>query len=282
MPNHVHAAYSWGSILITLAILAVGLVYVFGWLKLRREFLNVIGVHRLAEFQAGLLVLWVAVSSPLATLDHQLLTAHMVQHLLLMTVAAPLILLGAPLVVVLHGLPSHAAHSVSRLLGNHKLQKLGRVVAHPAFCWFAGTGTVIAWHIPALFQVGMRSETWHAVEHSSFLAAGLLFWWPVIVPWPSVARWSEWSAPLYLFLATLPCDALSAFLAFCNRVVYPNYVYVHYQSAPRAYVLSPLDDQAMAGALMWAWVTFAYLGPAAVITIRVLSPRRHHSQVEVV
>jgi putative membrane protein len=153
---------------------------------------------------------------------------------------------------------------------------LGRIIAHPAFCWFAGTGTVIAWHVPALFQVGMSSETWHAVEHASFLAAGLLFWWPVIVPWPGVARWSEWSAPLYLFLATLPCDALSAFLAFCNRVVYPHYV-----SPGPVYVLSPLDDQAMAGALMWTWVTFAYLGPAAVITIRILSPRQRHSNVEV-
>jgi putative membrane protein len=277
MSHHLHAANSWGSMLITLAIFAAGLVYVAGWLKLRREFPNVIGVQRLAEFLAGLLVVWVAVSSPLATLDHQFLTAHMVQHLLLMTIAAPLMLLGAPVVAVLQGLPSHAVHSVSRLLGNRKLQKLGRIIAHPAFCWFAGTGTVIAWHIPALFQVGMRSENWHAVEHASFLAAGLLFWWPVIVPWPSVARWCEWSAPLYLFLATLPCDALSAFLTFCNRVVYP-----HYQSAPRAYVLSPLDDQAMAGALMWTWVTFAYLGAAAFITIRALSPRRRHSQVEVV
>jgi putative membrane protein len=277
MSQHVHAAQSWGSILVTLAILVVGLVYTFGWLKLRREFPNVIGVHRLVEFLAGLLVLWIAVSSPLATLDHQLLTAHMAQHLLLMTVAAPLILLGAPVVALLQGLSRRAAHSVSWLLGNRELQKLGRIIAHPAFCWFAGTGTVIAWHIPALFQVGMRSEAWHTVEHASFLAAGLLFWWPVIVPWPSVARWSEWSAPLYLFLATLPCDALSAFLTFCNRVVYPAY-----QSPHRAYVLSPLDDQALAGALMWTWVTFAYLGAAAFITIRVLSPRHRHSNVEVV
>lgn len=277
MAHHIHRAYSWDSILIMLAILALGLVYAFGWLKLRRQFPNVIGVHRLVEFLAGLLVLWIAVSSPLATLDHQLLTAHMVQHLLLMTVAAPLMLLGAPVVALLQGLPRRAAHSVSGFFGNRKLRKLGSIVAHPAFCWFAGTGTVIAWHIPALFQVGMRSETWHAVEHASFLAAGLLFWWPVIVPWPSVARWSEWSAPLYLFLATLPCDALSAFLTFCNRVVY-----LQYQSPHQAYILTPLDDQAMAGALMWTWVTFAYLGVAAVITIRVLSPRRRHSQVEVV
>lgn len=277
MLHAVHASYSWAALPVTLVLVVVAVSYFLGWLKLRREFPNVFGVRRLTEFLTGLFVLWVADASPLATLDHQLLTSHMAQHLLVMTIAAPLILLGAPVVAVLYGLPSHAVHRVFTPFGNPRLQKLGRSIAHPAVCWFAGTGTVIAWHIPALFQTGMHSQSWHAIEHASFLAGGLLFWWPVIIPWPSVARWSEWSAPLYLFLATLPCDALSAFLTFCNRVVYP-----HYQSPHRAFVLSPLEDQAMAGALMWAWVTFAYLIPAAVITIRILSPRRRYAQMEVV
>lgn len=249
--------------------------YTLGWRKLRRECSNVIGVHRFAEFLGGLFVLWVAVASPLATLDHQLLSAHMAQHLLLMTIAAPLILLGAPVITLAHGLPDRGAHRVLELFRDPKLQKLARMPTHPAFCWLAGTGTVIAWHVPTLFQIGMRSESWHAVQHVSFFVAGLLFWWPLIAPWPRVDGWSEWSAPLYLFLATLPCDALSAFLTFCNRVVY-----AHYESAYRAFAFSPLEDQAMAGALMWAWVTFAYLAPAAVITIRILSPGRDPSQVK--
>ena len=177
---------------------------------------------------AGGFALWVAVASPLSVLDHQLLTAHMVQHLLLMMIAAPLILLGAPPI---------------------------RLSLPPAVCWLASTAVVIGWHIPALFELGMQ---WHALEHASFFAAGLLFWWPVIMGKPS------WSIPLYLFLATLPCDALSAFLTFCGRVVYPHYLY-----APGA-----LRDQEVAGALMWIAVTFAYLGPAAAITIKMLTPAR--------
>jgi len=82
--------------------------------------------------------------------------------------------------------------------------------------------------------------------------------------------------PLYLFLATLPCDALSAFLTFCGRVVYP-----HYLSMPRLFDISALGDQECAGALMWVWVTFVYLAPAVVITIRTLSPRRHAWNPEV-
>jgi cytochrome c oxidase assembly factor CtaG len=136
------------------------------------------------------------------------------------------------------------------------------------FCWLAATITVIAWHIPAVFQLGLRSEWWHGGEQMSFLVAGLLFWWPVIQPQSCLEGWPRWAVPLYLFLATLPCDALSAFLTFCDRVVYPHYLSSHQMPS-----ISPLGDQEFAGALMWVWVTFAYLAPATVVTIRMLSPR---------
>jgi putative membrane protein len=208
---------------------------------------------RPAVFISGLLALWAVIGSPLAAMDHQLLTAHMAQHLLLMTVAAPLILLGAPAVA----LPPR--------------------IVHPVICWLAGTSVVIAWHVPALFELGMRSAGWHAFEHASFFVAGLLFWWPVVEPWRSFAKDSRWDIPIYLFLATLPCDALSAFLTFCGRVVYP-----HYLSAHHHFDISPLADQQCAGALMWVWVTFVYLAPAAAITIQMLSPQRQAWNAEVV
>jgi cytochrome c oxidase assembly factor CtaG len=156
------------------------------------------------------------------------------------------------------------------------VREIGRVITHPAFCWLASAVTVIGWHIPAVFMLGLQSAKWHGIEHASFFAAGLLFWWPVVQPWPRVASWPRWSVPLYLFLATLPCDALSAFLTFCNRVVYP-----HYLSAHRLFDISPLGDQESAGSLMWVCVTFAYLVPAVVVTVQMLSPRRRASQVQV-
>jgi putative membrane protein len=128
---------------------------------------------------------------------------------------------------------------------------------------------VIAWHIPNLFELGLSSEAWHIVEDTCFLSAGLLFWWPIIRTGSRDAKGPQWSMPLYLFLGTLPCDILSAFLAFCGRVVYPSYV-----STAHIFSLSPLQDQECAGALMWISVTFAYLIPAVVITIRILSPGR--------
>jgi len=125
---------------------------------------------------------------------------------------------------------------------------------------------VIGWHVPAAFDLALQSHYWHEIEHASFFTAGILFWWPVIEPWPSVAESPRWSVPLYLFLATLPCDALSAFLAFCDHVVYRPYL-----AAGGAFNLSPLQDQELAGALMWVTVTFAYLIPAMVVTVQILS-----------
>jgi putative membrane protein len=209
-------------------------------------------MSRLAFLITGLVAMWIAVGSPLAAWDHHLLTAHMAQHLLLMTVAAPLILMGFSA----RALPARAL-------------PVGFV--HPIISWLAGTTTVIAWHVPALFELSMRSGAWHAFAHATFLIAGLLFWWPVIQP----KGFPRWGIPVYLFLATLPCDALSAFLTFCDRVVYP-----HYLSAPRLFDISPLGDQEFAGALMWVWVTFAYLAPAAVVTIRLLSPQRRELNAE--
>ena len=265
------------SLLVTLALIAVEFVYLRGWYRLRNAIPHLVSVWRLAAFSCGLLALWAVVASPLAAMDHHLLTAHMAQHLILMTVSAPLTLLGAPVIVLLNGLPKPFGRLVSGpLLRCSPVQAFGHLVTHPLFCWFAGTATVIAWHIPALFELGMGSARWHEVEYACFFAAGILFWWPVVQPWPSLATWSAWGVPLYLFLATLPCDALSAFLTFCGRVVYPHYLSVH-----RLFDISPLGDQECAGALMWVWVTFVYLAPAVVVTIQTLSPQRRALNAEV-
>ena len=253
-------------------------LYVRGWYCFRRALPELLPAWRLAAFTGGIAALWIAVASPVAHLDHCLLTAHMVQHLLLMVLAAPLILLGAPAIVLMHGLPQRWVRSaVARLRRMGGLQRLGIVCTHPAFCWLAGSFAVIVWHVPAVFERALHSTDWHAFEHASFFSAGVLFWWPVIQPWPSIARSHDWSIPLYLFLATLPCDALSAFLSFCGHVVYQPYLSGH-----RPFGLSPLDDQALAGALMWVTVTFAYLIPALVVTSQLISgARRRAAEVEV-
>ena len=246
----------------TLAITA--LAYLRGWVSLRNAFPNLIPAWRLAAFMCGLVSVWTVVASPLATLDHQSLTIHMVKHLLLMTVAAPLVLAGSPL-VVLQSRTSRCFLENKVFLGSLSAGSFERRLTHPVLCWFVGTSAAVGWHLPVAFELAMRSHWIHGVEDGCFLLAGLLFWWPVVQPSSSGAP--RWSMALYLFLATLPCDLLSAFLAFCGRPIYPCYL-----STTQLFSLSPLQDQECAGALMWVWVTFAYLIPAVAITVQILSP----------
>jgi putative membrane protein len=148
-------------------------------------------------------------------------------------------------------------------------RKTAHGVLNPALCWFAAAGALVVWHIPSVFMLGMRSEMWHGIGQASFLAAGLLFWWPVVEPSRNGTKWPESSILLYLFLATLPCDILSGFLVFCDRVVYPVFFL-----SPHLFGMSALEDQQCAGALMWSCVTVVYLIAGAVFTVRLLSPHR--------
>jgi len=192
----------------------------------------------------------------------------MIQHLLLMTFAPALILLGEPLLAFWHGLPRFGKIILGSLFRRPLVQRFAHKLSRPALCWSISALTLVGWHVPALFTLGMHSEAWHSVEQASFLGAGLLFWWPVVQPWPGVSIGPQWSTLLYLFLATLPCDILSGFLLFSDRVAYPMYF-----SMPRHFGFSVLEDQQCAAALMWTCVTLVYLVPAAILSTRLLSPR---------
>jgi putative membrane protein len=271
MALHLHpTANSWSvAVWLAFALLLASLVYLRGWLLVRSACSPRIPAWRAMSFFLGVFFVWIAIGSPLASLDMELLTAHMIQHLLLMTFAAPLIWLGEPVAMFRQGFPRWLPQGiVVPLLRWSPLRKLGQQISHPVFCWLSATAAIVGWHIPAVFALAMRSEAWHGLEQASFFATGLLFWWPVVRPWPSSSTGPRWSILLYLFLATVPCDVLSGFLAFCDRVVYHAYL-----DAPGRFGLSALEDQECAAALMWTCVTVAYLVPAAIVTVQMLNKR---------
>jgi cytochrome c oxidase assembly factor CtaG len=267
MPHLHHAALgSRGWVFLTLILVLTALVYLRGWLSVRA--LKVSWGWRAFSFLGGLLLIWVAVASPIAGLDHELLTVHMLQHLLLMTIAPPLIWLGAPVENVLRGLPWRFVKSSRvRLWRSRAAKKFAKTLGRPEFAWLAACAALVGWHIPTLFALGMQSAAWHRFENLSFLAAGLLFWRPVVQPSADASQ-QNLSMILYLFFATLPCDILSGFLAFCDRVVYPMYF-----SSSHLLGFSPLVDQQCAAALMWTCVTIVYLLAGAILTMRFLSPQ---------
>jgi len=264
---HSAMGISSASTAITLALVLVSVLGVRGWRRVRRASASAVPGWRLASFLFGVSLVWAALASQLVAYDHDLLTVHMIQHLLLMTFAPALILLGEPLLVFWHGLPRFVQVLCEAMLRRPLAQRFGRALSRPALCWTVSALTLLGWHVPALFTLGMHSQAWHSLEQASFLVAGFLFWLPVIQPWPSVSMGPEWSTLLYLFLATLPCDILSGFLVFSDRVAYPWYF-----SMPRHFGFSVLEDQQCAAALMWTCVTLVYLVPAVVITVKLLSP----------
>src|SRR6516165_134230 len=267
--RHLHHAAlgTPGSVFLTLILVFTALVYLRGWLFPRSSPLQLTSAWHAFSFLLGLFFIWVAMASPIAALDHELLTVHMLQHLLLMTFAPLLIWLRAPVGPVLHGLPRRFVEQTLLPLWKSRPEtRWVKAMVSPKFAWLAACAALVGWHIPTFFALGMQSVAWHLFEHMSFLATGLLFWWPVVHC--SAGSRQDLSMILYLFFATLPCDILSGFLVFSDRVVYPIYF-----SSSHLLGLSPLVDQQCAAALMWTCVTIVYFVAGAFLTMRLLSPQ---------
>jgi len=248
-------------------LLLTTLLYIRGWLRLHREMPTRFGPWHLASFLLGESALFLAIASPLDSFASFLLSVHMVQHLLLIAVAPPLLWLGQPFLPLLRGLPRPVVkEALSPFLSAPELRRFANALTHPLVCWLAGTAATVFWHLPTFYELGLQSPTWHRVEHASFLFGSLLFWWPVIQVWPSKRHTSRWLMIPYLISADVVNSILSAYLVFSAQVVYPSYAL-----APRLWNISALNDQSMAGALMWVPGSVVYLLAAAIITYQALS-----------
>jgi len=246
----------------TSALVVATAVYVRGFRLARRTRKSELPIWRMWMFIAGIFVLFLALASPVDTFADDLLLAHMTQHLLLMCVVPPLITLGAPVVPMLRGLPRvFVVHALGPSLRCSGFVRFWRVVRTPAIGWFAMNIAYLGWHIPAAYELALRSEAWHNVEHLCFLLTSLLFWWNVIEPWPNRRTLPRWAMLPYLLTADVVNTAVSAYLCFAGRVLYPSY------GVERGILgLSPTADQAAAGAEMWVIGSLAFLIPVAIIT----------------
>lgn len=261
---------TWSLPLAPLVSLSIALVlYLRGWRAVRVTRVRELPPWRAACFVVGVISLWIALASPIDALDDYLLAAHMIQHFILMSIAPPLIVLGAPQVPMLRGLPRIFVRRVlGPLFRGRWVRATLHTVTHPAFAWIAMNVVYLGWHVPAAFELTFRSEQIHDFEHLCFFATSLVFWWVVLLPWPARARWTRWFMIPYLLSADIVNTVLSATLAFCGSVLYPSYA-----EAPRVCFLTPLKDQAAAGAEMWVLNSFVFLIPAVAIAVKELSPR---------
>ncbi len=198
---------------------------------------------RVISFMGGLAVMYLALQSPIDTYADLLLSDHMAQHLLLTMVAAPLLVLGAPVTLAL---AATSAQSRRRFLLPVLHSRIIRVAGSPVFAWMLFAVVMWGSHFSPVFEAALRNENIHFLEHLAYLSSALLFWWPVVGLDPNPARISHPARLLYLFLA-MPMTALLGLAIYSsNRLLYP-----HYETASRSIGFSPIADQHLAGALMW-------------------------------
>lgn len=258
---------------LTLSVILTAVVYTRGWLKIRETRCDQFSALRLTSFLCGLVVLWLALGPPLDDLADTLLSAHMVEHLLLMSAVPPLLLLGLPVVPLLRGLPQVLRHQVmGPLLRLRWLRRFGHWLITPIVAWLAMNITFLAWHIPGPYCYALEHEGWHVVEHICFLGSAMLFWWCVLRPWPASTHERNWGILLFLVSADIVNTLLAAFLAFCGTPVYRFYV-VH----PNAFHQLPLEDQVLGAVIMWVFGSIAFLIPAMLITFQMLQSKQQRA-----
>lgn len=266
MPDPVHDIFAdWSlPIWLTLSIVATAAVYLRGWLAIRKTRPSQFTAFRLASFMGGLAALWLAIGSPMDGFADALLSAHMVEHLLLMSVVPPLLLLGLPVVPLLRGLPGPLKRFlIGPLLRASPLRRFAHWMVKPSVAWLAMNTAFLGWHVPAAYDFALEHENWHAVEHLCFLFASILFWWCIVQPWPARRHQLGWGILLYLVSADIVNTMLSAFLAFCGRPVYSYYL-----QHPNPFQVSQLDDQVLGAVIMWVLGSLAFLAPAMLLTMR--------------
>ncbi len=238
---------AWSLPLVPLIGLALTLLlYLRGWRAVYRTRPQELPAWRAASFVAGIAALWIAIASPIDALDDYLLTAHMIQHFILMSIAPPLIVLGAPTVPLLRGLPRSVRFALRPLFRARWLRTFARFLIHPVVAWLLMNVAYLGWHVPT----------------------SVAFWWVVFAPWPARRLWPRWTMIPYLLTADVLNTVLSATLVFSGRVLYPSYA-----NAARVSQLTPIQDQIAAGAEMWVLNSLVFIVPAIVITIRMLSPK---------
>jgi len=248
------------------SLILAAAIYVRGWVALHRRTPRRWHRGHLIAFLGGLLVVFIALASPIESFASLVLSQHMLQHMLLMMVAPPLIWLGAPLFPLLRGLPEPIRVDWIRpLLRARSLRRLFQRLTHPVVALPLFVGAVWLWHAPAAYDWALRSNAWHYVEHACFLGTGLLFWYPVVRPYPSRPSWSPWLLIPYLILADVQNTLLSAILTFSDRPLYSFYT-----ELPTLSGLSTLKDQAAAGVIMWVPGSVAYLVPVFAIGVQLL------------
>ena len=247
-------------VIAALALAAIG--YGLGFSKLAARRAHVIGKRwRGVAFWIGLAVLALALLSPLNSLADQLLSAHMIQHLLLILVAAPLLILGSPGAVLLWALPRRGRRALTRGWSACGGPRLVKAASNPTLIWMLFNGAFVFWHTPGPYRWGAQNELVHALEHLSFVATASAFWFIVLAP-ANRRRLGYGPSILYVASAAIVSGLPGALMILAPRPLY------HLDDATSLWNLTPLQDQQLAGLLMWIPMDAIYIAICGWLFLR--------------
>jgi cytochrome c oxidase assembly factor CtaG len=255
-PHHLaDLPYTWGLEPLVIVSLALsGWLYLRGVRKLWHTSDRGKGIRRweASACALGWLALFVALVSPLHPLGEVLFSAHMMQHELLMLVAAPLLVLGRPVIAFLWALPLDWARRIGGWSKVAWFQRTWRAVTNPLTAWMIHAAALWAWHAPVLFQATLRSDLVHTFQHVCFLGSALLFWWALIHGPQGLRGYGV--AVLYLFTTSVHSGILGALITFTSTVLYPAYT-----KTTASWGLTALEDQQLGGLIMWVPAGLVYI-----------------------
>lgn len=251
--DHLVRAWSFEP-LVTVSLGVTAVMFVIGLRRLWREApkRKSIRTWEAVCFGLGWLALFVALVSPMHAWGRVLFSAHMSQHELLMLVAAPLLVLGRPLIAFLWALPLDWSRGLGNVAKIDWINRAWRTLTIPLVAWLVHAIALWIWHIPVLFDAVLHNETVHTAQHLSFLISALLFWW-ALIHGPQGAM-GYGAAVLYLFTTSIHSGALGALITFAGSVWYPSYA-----GLTSSWGLTPLEDQQLGGLIMWIPAGLVYL-----------------------
>ena len=247
--------YTWGlDPLVLIALALSGWLYLRGVRRLWRAAEAGRGIRRWEAYcyAAGWLALFVALVSPLHPMGEVLFSAHMTQHELLMLVAAPLLVLGRPVVAFLWALPVERARRVGALGRADWFRGAWRALTNPLAAWGLHAAALWAWHVPAFFQATLRSDLVHTFQHVCFLGTALLFWWALVHGGRGLMGYG--AAVLYLFTTSVHSGVLGALITFARTELYPAY-----SKTTQSWGMTAVEDQQLGGLIMWVPAALVYI-----------------------
>ena len=245
-----------------LLVLVFAAAYIFGLARLSaRANASLLESKRIYAGVGGFAAIFIALAGPFDAFAPEAFWLHMLQHIIISMIGAPLLLLSSPMPAYLWAMPETMRLGAGELLRSKgRLMRTLRWLIDPRITVPLFMGTLYAWHAPILFSAALKNDTVHYLQHFTFFATAALFWWPIIGPAPVRSKLSYPQRLLYLLSVVTPTAALAAIFTLSRGIIYDDYL-----TRPAHWGMTTLEDQTMAGLILWLPGNALYLTALAAL-----------------